>query len=141
MASAFCSASIAERWLSCAVARQRQLVENARRSIVELDVRLIVVGGRRKPVAGVVDVAEQLAGPRRARVDIGGLPQVAQGRLELVAAAVGVAAHQVADHRIALERDGAAEGLDGRREVAGGHRRVAAPDQRRGGRSPDRMTK
>ena len=119
---------VAKRGLSCPVARERQLVQNVRRSIVKLDVGLIVIGGRRKPVAGVVDVTEQLAGPRSARVDIGGPPEVSHGRLELVAAPVGFAAHQVPDHRIALERDRAAEGLDCRREISGGHRRVSPPD-------------
>ena len=100
MATAFCSASMPSVGLSCAVARQRQLVEDARRAIVEVDVRLIVVGRGRIAVAGVVDVAEELARARRAGVDVRRLAQIAQRGLELVAAAVGVAAHQIPDHRV-----------------------------------------
>ena len=112
-----------------AVARQRQLVEDAGRAIVEVDVRLIVVGRRRVPVAGVVDVAEELARARRARVDVRRLAQVAQRGLELIAAAIRVAAHQIPDHRVILEGDSPAEGLDSGREVAGGHGGITALDQ------------
>ena len=101
MATAFCSASIPSVGLSRAIARQRELVENARRAIVEVDVGLVVVGGGRKPVPGVVDVSEQLARSRGARVDLGRLAQIPERGLELVAAAVGVAAHQIPDHRVA----------------------------------------
>jgi hypothetical protein len=88
-----------------------------------------VFGGRLITVAGVVDVAEELARPRRAWIDVGGLAQIPERRFELVAPAVGVAAHQVADHRVALERDGAAEFLDGGGQIAGGHGGVALPNQ------------
>ena len=61
---------------------------------------------------GEVGVAELFERPGRRGVDLRRAPQVADRGGELAAAAVGLAALQVADHRVPLEGDGAAEGLD-----------------------------
>ena len=87
-----------------------------------------MIGGRLKPVPRVIHVSEKLARSRGARIDIGRPSEVTDRRLQLVASPVGFAAHQVADHRIALESDRAAERLDCRRQIAGSHRRVSPPD-------------
>ena len=85
----------------------------------------------------------------------GGLAQVAQRRGQLAAAAVGVAPLQVGEHGIALEGQGAAEGLDrpvglvaGQRGVPGGDQPLELPfladgipgddDPDHQGRQPDR---
>ena len=119
----------AKRRLSGPVARQREFVENARRTIVEVHVRLIVLGSRHVAVPRRVDVSKELPGPRRPRVELRRLAQVAKGSFQFVATAIGVAAHQIPDHRVGFERDGAAERLNCRGQVSGCHGGVATAYQ------------
>ena len=55
--------------------------------------------------------------------------QVLEGVVELVPAAVGLAAPEVSEHRVRLQGHRAAEGLDGGGGVAGGQRHLALIDE------------
>jgi hypothetical protein len=111
------------------VAGEGKLVENAGRAVVEPYISFIVLNRWRETVARVVDVPEQLARARRGRVEVSGLPQVAERRLELLSSSIRVTALEVADHRVAAQRNRAAERFDRGREVPLGHGGIASLDE------------
>ena len=96
----------------CDSGGQAELVEHAGRPGVELCERTVVLGSTRVVAHGGVDVAEEFDRMRGRGVEVGSLTQVAEGGIQFATAAVGIAALQVREHRVALEREGAAERLD-----------------------------
>ena len=78
---------------------------------------------------GHVDVAEQLERASGRRVERGGFAKVAERGAQLAAAAIAVAPLEVRQHRVVLEGERAAEGLDGLVGLVAGERRVAGRDQ------------
>ena len=99
------------------ILRECQLVEHARRTIVEGDVGAVAVGGRGIPPERQIDVAERVDGAGGRRIQFRGAPEIAQRRLLVSPAPVGVPPLEVADHRVAFEGDGTAVGFDGARRV------------------------
>ena len=112
-----------------AARRQRELVENLGRVVVEADVGLVVFGGIREAPKLEIDVAQLFERSRGARIELGGRAQIAQrggqhfGRI--AAALMRLAPFQVGEHRAAFQRNGAAVGLDGHKRLppARGRRR------------------
>ena len=125
---------------------ERELVEHPGRSVVQLDVCLVAFGGAVVSQERVADVAHQLERPRREGIQFGGLAQVAHGGvrrriefadlpgiprcgIQLVPSPVGLPAFEVAEHRIVLERDRAAERLDRRKRVVARQGALATVDE------------
>ena len=79
---------------------ERQLVEQPRRPVIEPKVGLVAIGGPGEVALGKVDVAELLERASGRSIEDAGLAQVPQRRGEVAVAAVGLAAFQVAEHRI-----------------------------------------
>ena len=98
--------------LPVSVVRKCQLVQHVRRLVVQHDERLVVFRRLLVPSHRGVDVAQQFNRTRRGGVERGGFPQVPERRRELTAPAVGIAPFQVGQHRVALQGQRAAEGLD-----------------------------
>ena len=101
--------------------------------VVEADVRLVAFGGVRVSAKLEIDVAQLFERPGGAGIERRGRSQIAQrGRQHLgrvAAALVGLAALQVGQHRAALERDGAAVGLDGHERLSAAEGVVALIDE------------
>ena len=76
-----------------------------------------------------VDVAEEFDRPRRGGVECCRFAKVAQRGIQLATTAIGVAALQVREHRVPLERQGPAERLDGARRLVFRERGVASGNQ------------
>ena len=98
--------------VSVPVVGQCELVEDARRTVVKEDKCLVVLRRARVSSHCSVDVTKQLDRPRRRRIERRGFPQIPKRRSQLAAAPVGVAPLQVGEHRVTLQDQGAAEGLD-----------------------------
>ena len=115
-----------------AITGERELVGDARRSIVEPHAAGVGVGGAVVALQLVEHVAERFERPGRGRVERGGAAEVARGRVEVAAVAaplVGLAAPQVGEHRVGPEGDGAAVGLDGAEGLVVAQGGVAARQQ------------
>jgi hypothetical protein len=115
--------------VAAAVAGERQLVEHARRALVEAQVIRIPLGG-----AGVVahfelEVAQELERAGRRTVELPGLSDVSFGGGELALPAVRFAAPQVGHDRVALEGEGAGKRLDRLEGPLVGERTLAGGDQ------------
>ena len=111
------------------VAHQSQLVEHARRLVVDREVGLVAGGRAVVAEERSVDVAKELERTRGGGIQLGSLQEVSQRVIQLSAAAVGLAAPEVSEHRVRLQSHGAAEGLDGGRGVAGGQRHLPLIDE------------
>ena len=118
---------------------ERQLVENGRGVIVEVEVRLVVLGGIREAPQLHVDVAKLFEGAGGARVELGRRAKVAQRRGErlrrIAAALMRLAALQVGEHRVALQSNRAAVCLDGHERLPAAERFVTLEIRRRYSRS------
>ena len=101
-----------QRGLAVAVVGERQLVEDAWRAVVEGDESAVLLDGVLVPPHRDVDVAEELDRAGRAGIQRRGLAEVAQRRRQLAAAAVGIAALEIREHGVGLERERAAERFD-----------------------------
>ncbi len=103
---------------------ETQLVEEGMRTVVEIDV--LAVPLRRAVVAshGVADVAEQLVRARRRRVERDGCAEVPRGGFQFSPPPVCLATLEIGRHRLRLQPDGAAEGLDGPDEILARRSRV-----------------
>ena len=113
--------------IAVAIARQRQLVADARRGRSSSRSALLVdLGGAREALQLVADVAQFLERARGHRVEDRGRPEVAGRGFEVAAPLIGLAAPQVGEHRVGPQRDGAAVGLDGGKRLLVAQGRVAA---------------
>jgi RNA polymerase sigma-70 factor (ECF subfamily) len=73
----------------------------------------VSLGGAVEPAERTLHVAGLLERSRGAGVELARLSKVSQRGLEVADRAIGLAAFEVAEHRLGLQRDGAAEGFDG----------------------------
>ena len=131
--------------------RQGQLEPDPRRPFVNHQRRLVPFARPLPALLRGVHVAELLFDARRGRVERPRMAQVAEGRRRITLLTVDLAPPEPGEHRIGLDRDRAAEGLDGRRRLRGGQReftigeelavRALAPERQptdhRQGRQPD----
>ncbi len=95
-----------------------EFVEDARGEIVELHRGAVVSGGALVAPPRRIHVAEELMDPRIGRIDRGCLVEVGGRGLQVAAAPLGLAALEVAEHRVRLEGNGAGEGGDRREMIA-----------------------
>ena len=115
------------------IARERELVGDARQAIVEFEAAVVGIGGPVEALELIQDVAELVERPRGRRVEGRGGPEVARRLLEVARVAaplVGFAAPQVGEHRVGAERDGAAVGLDRAEGLLVAQRGVAPGEKR-----------
>ena len=119
-----------------AIPRQSQLVQDARRLI--LDAQGVAIGrlGLVQPPGGRRHVAQALQRLGRRGVERRGLSQIPLGRGPVLTVQIRVAALQVGQHRLRPQGHRAAEGLDGHRGLPGGQGAVALRHQPAEARAP-----
>ncbi len=115
--------------LAVAIVGHGQLVEDARRTVVKPEVTLVFRRGRRVLTERGLHVAEQLDRPGRGRVEKRCLTKVAERSGVVATPAIRVASFQGREHRIRLEGECSAEGLDSLEGLTGGDGGVANGDQ------------
>ena len=132
-----------------------ELVDDAWRAFVETQTAFVIRDCRSGLAHRGVGIAEEFERPRRGGVECDGFSEVAHRRRKFAALPVGLAAHEARDHRVGLQGQCAAEGLDGFERLATGDGLVAGgqqpaefpllpgiePDERQGsgqGHRPDR---
>ncbi len=111
------------------VPRQRELVEDLRRPIVDPDVVLEPARGPVVPLERVLEIPEDLERPCGRGVELGGHADVFQRRFELSVLAVGLPSLEISEHRARLDSDGNRERLNGGEAFPVGQGRVSLLDQ------------
>ena len=115
--------------LAGAIARQRQLVADARRAVVQRERAFVRLGRAPVPLHLIQHVAEPFERARGRRIERRRFAKIVRGGVEIAAPLVGFAAPEPREHRIGAQRHGAAVGFDRAERLVVGERRIAAGEQ------------
>jgi hypothetical protein len=112
-----------------AIPRERQLVLDAWRCVVELNRCRELLSGAVISALCVKQISEHFARTGCGGVELRGLPEVALRRGAIAPPLVGLAPPQIREHRGALERDGARVGFDGDERIVACERGISIRDE------------
>ncbi len=111
-----------------AIAGESELVGNLGRPVVEVQARLVLLGGGFEPLAPVLDVSEILERARGGGVDGGSLDEVVGGGVEVGPLQIGFPAPEVREHRVRSKGDGGGISLQGIERLAVTQGRIPAAE-------------